>query len=215
MLSIMRARTPHGLSAHTTLLALLICIASSIAVAQPVGTGSGPLSDVSRSVKDGSRSVHERGQSVSDGSVGSMKSGPVHGDRRVGMLSGPVSDVSAGPVTSGRSMSGGGSMTENSAGAVKHEMDRSLGEQVYDLQRTLGPIQDRLRQQAETEELAARRDAALNEDGQQEQDSEIAPPENQAQVELDGSEAADEAESVEPGAPDDFIDEIEPAQQEE
>lgn len=113
---------------------------------QPIG--SGPLSEISRGLSNDSRPVHERGRTVSEGSVGSMKSGPVRGGRRTSMISGPVSDVSVGPVTSGRPMTGGGSMTENSAGAVKHELDHSLGEQVYDLQQALGPLQERLQQQA-------------------------------------------------------------------
>lgn len=178
-----------------SLCALFIVTAPAIGVAEPVGAGSGPLSEVSRSVKDGSRSVHEGRQSVRDGSAGSMKSGPVRGDRRLGMLSGSVSDASVGPVTAGRPMTGGGSMTASSAGAVKQEMDHSLGEQVYDLQRTLGPLQDRLRQQAEMEELAARRDAATSESDEQEEDTEIAPVEPQVQV-LEDSEAADETEPV-------------------
>jgi hypothetical protein len=136
-----------------SLLIILSC-ASVSASAQPVGAGSGPLSEISRPLRDGSGSVHD-GRSVRDGSVGSMISGPVRGERRVGMLSGPVSDISVGPVTSGRPMTGGGSMSENSAGAVKQELDPSFGEQVYDLQRTLGPLQEQLRLQAEADAAAA------------------------------------------------------------
>lgn len=131
---------------------LLLPVAVS---AQTVGSDSGPLSEVSRSLKDSSRPVHERGRTVSEGSVGSMKSGPVRGNRRMGMLSGPVSEISVGPVSAGRSMTGGGSVAEHSSGAVKQEMDRSLGEQVYDLQRALGPLQDRVRQQAALDAAAA------------------------------------------------------------
>jgi hypothetical protein len=136
-----------------------------------VGSDSGPLSEISRPLREGSGSVYGSG-SVSDGSVGSMKSGPVRGQRRVGMLSGPVSEISAGPVTSGRSMAGGGSISENSAGAVKQELDPSFGEQIYDLQRTLGPLQEQLRLQVEADSAAAR--AAEPLEGLEEQGDEAA-----------------------------------------
>lgn len=178
----------------------------SLGGAQSVGTGSGPLSEISRSVRDGSRPVHERGRSVRDGSAGSMKSGPVRGARRVGMLSGSVSELSAGAVTTGRPMTGGGSMSENSAGAVKQEMDPSLGEQVYDLQRALAPLQARLREQADAE-LAPASDAVFD-DAAQSADDEWAhddaladDPDTIAEA---GMEADDTGEAL-PQPPDDAL----------
>lgn len=138
-------------AAKSLLAALLV---SGTAWAQSLSEDSGPLSEISRSLKEDSRPVHERGRTLSDHSVGSMRSGPVRGGRRASMLSGPVSDVSVGPVTAGRSMAGGGSVSENSQGAVKNELDPSFGEQVYDLQRALAPLQERLRQQADEEKAA-------------------------------------------------------------
>jgi hypothetical protein len=116
------------------------------AAAQSVSAGSGPLSDVSAPVSQGSRPVHERGRTMREGSAGSMRSGPVRQDTVGSMRSGPVSEISRGAVTSSRPMSGGGSVAAHSAGAVKNELHPSAGEQIYDLQRALAPLQERLRQ---------------------------------------------------------------------
>ena len=114
------------------------------APAQSVSVDGGPLDEVSRPVSEGSRNVHERGRTVSEGSSGSMKSGPVRDSRTRGMVSGPVSEVSSGPVGDGRPMTGGGSQREASSGAVKNELDRSLGEQLSN-PRQLQALQDSLR----------------------------------------------------------------------
>lgn len=119
-----------------------------------------------------------------------MTSGPVRGNRRVGMLSGPVSDISVGPVTSGHPMSGGGSITQNSAGAVKQEMDHSLGERVYDAQRALGPLQQRLRAQQDAAEAGAA-ESDLDTAEQHLDVSDVDQP--QEEVDLDTPEATQRA----------------------
>ena len=60
------------------------------------------------------------------------------------MLSGPVSDVSRGPVTIGRAMTSG-SVHSISAGAVKKDIDRPLGERISDPLTELEPLQETLR----------------------------------------------------------------------
>jgi hypothetical protein len=107
-----------------------------------------------------------------------MKSRPVRDGRRRSMLSGPVSESSVGPVTAGRPMSGDGSVMQHSAGAVKHNIDRSLGEQVYDAQRALRPLQDRLRLQPEVtdSEFDGDMDGDINEGEPAEQGIELSSP---------------------------------------
>ena len=60
------------------------------------------------------------------------------------MLSGPVSEVSRGPVASGRTMTSG-SVHSISAGAVKKDIDRPLGERISDPLTELEPLQETLR----------------------------------------------------------------------
>ncbi|MGH7789047.1 MAG: hypothetical protein ACRERC_19400 [Candidatus Binatia bacterium] len=79
----------------------------------------------------------------SSGSAG--RSGPMRDATTRGMLSGPMSEWSRGPVSDRRTLSGGGSMTENSAGAVKHDIDQPLGSRISQPLRELGPLQDQMR----------------------------------------------------------------------
>lgn len=64
----------------------------------PVRQGSGPLSDMSRSVSEGSRPVHEPGGSVRELSRDSLSDGSVRGSSTGSVRSGPVSDISVGAV---------------------------------------------------------------------------------------------------------------------
>lgn len=120
------------------------------------GDGAGLLSDVSTNVGHGSLSVHDGAQTLGETSGGSVRSaGPVSDMDTRSMLSGPVSSMSRGPVYEPRSLSGG-SITEASAGAVKHDITNPLGTRISDPLRELGPLQEQMRarrQQAEQDAL--------------------------------------------------------------
>jgi hypothetical protein len=136
---------------HASRLVLLAVLLSRLSAAHgqvrsnPVHQGTGPLSDLSTNVGAGSGPVHERGRSVRDGSLGTLSGNAVRDGGRGGMLSGPVSDISAGPVTSGQPVSGGGTMTDAGAGAVKKDANSPLGERISQPVRELGPLLDQLR----------------------------------------------------------------------
>lgn len=106
--------------------------------AEPIGAGSGPIGEYSRPVGEGSISIGEA-------SLGPLRSGPVSDMNTRSMRSGPVSSLSRGPVRAGRGLSGGGSMTENSAGAIKHDAAAPLGTRISAPLRELGALQDQLR----------------------------------------------------------------------
>lgn len=82
---------------------------------------------------------------IGESSGSSRRSGPVRDASTRSMLSGPMSESSRGPVSDRRTLSGGGSMTENSAGAVKHDIDQPLGSRISQPLRELGPLQDQMR----------------------------------------------------------------------
>lgn len=120
------------------------------------GDGAGPLSDVSTNVGHDSLSVHDGAQTLGETSGGSVRSGPVSDLDTRSMLSGPVSSMSKGPVYEPRPSLSGGSITEASAGAVKHDITSPLGTRISDPLRELGPLQEQMRarrQQAEQEAL--------------------------------------------------------------
>jgi hypothetical protein len=120
------------------------------------GEGAGPLSDVSTNVGHGSRAVHDEAQTLGETSGGPVRSGPISDWNTRSMLSGPVSSMSQGPVYEPRPSLSGGSVTEASAGAVKHDVTSPLGTRISDPLRELGPLQEQMRarrQQAEQEAL--------------------------------------------------------------
>ena len=118
------------------------------------GDNSGPLSDVSRPLDD-SRAVHDGAQTIGETSGASVRSGPVRDPGTRSMLSGPVSQVSRGPMTEPRPPLTSGSVTEASSGAVKHDIDSPLGERISSPLRELGPLQQAMRARREQAEQAA------------------------------------------------------------
>jgi hypothetical protein len=119
------------------------------------GEGAGTLSDVSRPVGDGSRSVHDGARTIGEASDGSMHSGPVRDGRTRSMLSGPVSEISRGPMYQPQPSLSGGSVTEASAGAVKHDIASPLGERISQPLRELAPLQQQMRERRQRAEQAA------------------------------------------------------------
>lgn len=111
---------------------------------QPVGQGSGPLSELSTNVGAGSGSVRDSNgrPGINPGRLGGNSvRGSVAGD----IVSGPVSDISVGSVGAGRTVTGGGSVGQASVGAVKKDIASPLGEMISEPLRELGPLQDQLR----------------------------------------------------------------------
>jgi hypothetical protein len=112
---------------------------------EPVRQGSGPLSDLSTNGGAGSGPVHQRGRSVRDGSMGNLGGNPVRGSVTGDVRSGPVSELSVGPATESRPVTGGGTVTDSSAGAVKKDITSPLGEMISAPLHELGPLQEQLR----------------------------------------------------------------------
>jgi hypothetical protein len=105
---------------------------------------SAPLSDVSTNVRAGSRSVYGS-RSVRGGSSGPVGGSPVRYSSTGSVRSGPVSEVSVGPVTSDRPVSGGGTVTDASEGAVLDAPHPAVGEVVSEAVPDLRPLQEQLR----------------------------------------------------------------------
>jgi hypothetical protein len=110
---------------------------------------SGPLRELSRNVEAGSGPVYDPGRSISAGNAGPL-SGNVVADSTTGdVTSGPWSDVSRGAVTAHQPVSGGGTPTDASVGAVTRDANVPLRaslplpppEPVYDLR----PLREQLR----------------------------------------------------------------------
>lgn len=103
----------------------------------PIGQGSGALSDVSTSVHNHTLSLHEA-------SAGSMHSGSVR-DASVGsMLSGSVSDISAGPVSGSGGTFATISVDDATVGAVKMDRDAELGERIAEPLHDLRSLREQL-----------------------------------------------------------------------
>jgi hypothetical protein len=117
------------------------------------GEHAGPLSDVSRPLHDDSVSVYD-GLSIGETSGGPVYSGAMRDAAVRGMLSGAVSDISAGPMRQPQLPLSGGAMTEASMGAVKHDIDSPLGERISEPLRELGPLQEALRARRNAAEQA-------------------------------------------------------------
>jgi hypothetical protein len=154
------SRRPHGWQ----LLAVVVSVAAAcpaLSQVRPPGTGlsagegAGILSDVSTNVGAGSRPMSDGSLTIGEASGGPVRSGPVRDPNTRGMLSGPVSSMSQGPVYQpGRSLSSG-SMTEASAGTVKQDSDHPLGTRISDPLRELGPLQEQMRARRLLAEQAA------------------------------------------------------------
>jgi len=86
----------------------LLCVfpleASAQLAGKSVSEDSGPVSEASRSVSHGSRPVHESGRSTHESSVGSLSGNSAREASVAPMKSGAVSEISAGTVTSNRSL---------------------------------------------------------------------------------------------------------------
>jgi hypothetical protein len=165
------------------------------------GEGSGPLSEISRPVGEG-LAVHDGALTIGETSGGPVRSGPVRDARTRSMLSGPVSEVSVGSMTHFRGLTGGGSIAENSAGAVKHDVAAPLGERISRPLRELGPLQDHLR----ARRLDPAADVVIDEtvaevDGPlefvEEPAGDAVPPDDAELPTYDASELAEVAESLE------------------
>lgn len=103
----------------------------------------GPIGDPSQPVGAGSGSMHGSG-TIGESSE-PVHSGPVRDATTRSMHSGPVSSMSRGPMTQPQNAPVGGSMTEASSGAVKHDLDRPLGSRISQPLRELAPLQEQLR----------------------------------------------------------------------
>jgi hypothetical protein len=128
------------------------------------GEGADTLSDVSISVGHDSGPVREGSQTIGETSDGSVRSGPVSDANTRSMLSGPVSSISQGPISERRPSLSGGSVTEASTGAVKHDAASPLGERISEPLRELGPLQEKMRarrEQAENAVIEAARQPAV------------------------------------------------------
>ena len=110
--------------------------------AGPIGGDSRPVGEGSRAMRDGSRPI---GESSSAPSISGRLGGSVRDASTRSMHSGPVSSLSRGSMTQPRTLPDGGSMTEHSAGAVKHDIDRPLGSRISEPLRELAPLQAQLR----------------------------------------------------------------------
>jgi hypothetical protein len=132
-----------------------------------VGEDSGPLSELSTNVTTGSRSVGEGSTTIGEGSVGSMISGPTHDRAMPSMISGPVSEISRGPVTSFVPVTSHVAVRDASSGAVTREAQRSVGEPLIEPEQDLAALQEQLRalrQQAVEEEALRERFGEAQED---------------------------------------------------
>jgi hypothetical protein len=126
-----------------------LALPSAAAMAQvgggPVRQDSRPVSEGSSNVGAGSGPVHDSGGSVREGNAGRLSGNSVRGSVTADVLSGPVSDISAGPVTSRQPVSGGGTVTDSSAGAVTKDIDSPIREGIAEPVQGLGRLQQQLR----------------------------------------------------------------------
>jgi len=127
-----------------------VLLYGSVAVAQgvggPVRQDSGPLRELSTNAGDGGRSVREGSGGLRDSNAGRLSGNSVRGSVTGDVVSGPVGEVSGGPVTSGFRSAGRRTVTDISAGAVTKDIDSPLREVVGAPVRSLGPLQEQLRE---------------------------------------------------------------------
>jgi hypothetical protein len=124
------------------------------------GEHAGPLSDVSRPLRDDSIAVHDGAATIGESATDSARSGSIRDGGTRSMLSGSVSDASRGPMSEPRPPITSGAVAEASAGAVKHDIASPLGERISDPLRELGPLQKQMREQRQQAERAALLDAS-------------------------------------------------------
>lgn len=134
-------------------LVMLLCAVPAAAQirtpgASAVSEHSGPIGDDSVPVGADSRSMYE-GRTIGESSVRQpddrRSGGPVRDRNTRSMRSGPVASLSSGPMTQPRTLPDGGSMTQHSSGAVKHDIDQPLGSRISQPLRELAPLQAHLR----------------------------------------------------------------------
>jgi hypothetical protein len=138
----------------SALLLALLCALPATAQMRTPGSGAvsedaGPIGEDSGPVGAGSRSMYERytiGESSGAQPDDTRTGGPVRDRNTRSMHSGPVASMSSGPMTQPRTLPDGGSITENSAGAVKHDIDQPLGSRISEPIRELAPLQAHLRE---------------------------------------------------------------------
>lgn len=128
-------------------LAILVCrgLVSAETVGGPVRQDSGPLRELSTHAGSGSRPVRAGAIGLRDGNAGSLSGHSVRGSVTGDVVSGPVREISGGPVTSGLRSSGRRTVTDVSAGAVTKDIDSPLREVVGAPVSGLGQLQQRLR----------------------------------------------------------------------
>jgi hypothetical protein len=134
----------RALRAAVCLIALLSGRVQAQLPGQPVGQGSGPVSELSTNIGAASRPVHQPGRSVRDAGTGRLSGNSVRGSVSGDLVSGPVSEISVGPVTANVPVTSS-SVGESSSGAVKKDVNSPLGEMISQPLRELGALQEQLR----------------------------------------------------------------------
>jgi hypothetical protein len=112
---------------------------------KPVREGSGPVSEISTNVGAGSAPVHVRGASPRDRDPARLSGNSVRASAARDLRSGPVSEISSGPVSARRDLGRTVTVTESSTGAVKLDRAAPIGERIADPLRELGDLQEHLR----------------------------------------------------------------------
>lgn len=150
---------PHILLAFAGSLLWAGAAANAQVTGGPIRRDSGPLRERSTNVGAGSGPVRDSGGSVYEGSGGTIGGNSVRGSVSGDLHSGPVSDISRGPVTSDNPVFGGGSVSEGSAGAVTKDASSPIRASIAQpvqglegLQRQLQEIQPLPREELPVEE---------------------------------------------------------------
>ena len=180
-------------------LAATLALSSAVAVAQvgggPVRQDSRPVSEGSTNVGTGSGPVHDSGGSVHEGNAGRLSGNSVRGSVTADVLSGPVSDISAGPVTSRQPVSGGGTVTDSSAGAVTKDVDSPIREGIAEPVLGLGRLQQQLRAIEPLPREETGEQETVGQAGIEAADPTPAPPEAAAEPESDKAAEQDGGEA--------------------
>jgi hypothetical protein len=137
---------------HTTRYSVSLLVASLLAAPAgaelpggPVRRDSGPISELSANVGADSGPVRGSGGSLQGRTAGALGGNSVRESVTGDVRSGPVSELSVGPVTAGEPVSGGGTVGDASAGAVMKDLASPIGERITSPLRELGPLQEALR----------------------------------------------------------------------
>jgi hypothetical protein len=195
--------TPH---ASRLLAAAALLVFHAVALAE-VGGGSvrqdsRPVSEGSINIGAGSGPVRGEGGSLRAASPGRLGGNSVRGSVGSDVSSGSVSDVSAGPVTAAQPVSGDGTVTDASAGAVKKDIDSPLGEMISKPLSSLRPLQEQLRAVQPLPRDIPRPDeqSAAEPPTGNEAEAAVAEPTPELDAESPSSTEADQEEGNEPGA---------------